>query len=78
MFVWKRVRLFTIHFSIFEGKLLIHLHTSLSDEAMRGFGGHLVKATVSATLEVIIEKFDTTFEKKFSEEIGLKLFDLPE
>lgn len=63
--------------AIFEGKPLLHLHTTLGDENMHAFAGHLVKGTVSATLEVIITVHPTNFEKKHSEEIGLKLYDLP-
>jgi predicted DNA-binding protein with PD1-like motif len=61
-----------------ENEPLVHLHITLSDEEMSAFAGHLVKGTVSATLEVSLQVFPTEFTKSFSEEIGLKLFDLPE
>jgi len=64
--------------ALFENKPLVHAHVSLSDEKMRGFGGHLVEAEVSATVEVIIEAFSTKFQKKFDKKIGLKLWDLSE
>lgn len=60
----------------FEGKPLVHIHASLSDEKMIGLGGHLVKAVVSATLEVVLQTFDKKVDKKFNPGIGLKLFDL--
>lgn len=55
---------------------LIHLHITLSDEQMKAYGGHLVHGIVSATLELIIDVFDTKHTKLFNEEIGLKLWDL--
>ncbi len=64
--------------AMFENKQLIHPHVSLSDKNMKGMGGHLVQGIVHATLEVVIQKFDTKFEKKFDEEIGLKLWNFPE
>lgn len=54
-----------------------HLHATLSNEDMHAFGGHLVKAIVSATLEMTITVFPTEFEKLPNEEIGLKLYTLP-
>lgn len=64
--------------ALFEGKPLIHAHASLSDEHMRGFGGHIVETTVSATVEVFLTRYNTQLEKKLSEEIGLKLWELPD
>jgi predicted DNA-binding protein with PD1-like motif len=61
-----------------ENQPLVHLHSTLSDENMDAFAGHLVRGTVSATLEVVIQTFPTGFQKLYSEEIGLKLFDLPD
>ncbi len=63
---------------LFEGKPLVHIHVSLSDEEMKGFGGHLVEAFVSATVEVILESSETHYTKSFDETIGLKLWDLQE
>lgn len=62
---------------LFENKPLVHGHVSLSDDKMKGFGGHLVEAEVSATVEVTLEQLKTKFKKKFDPEIGLKLWDLP-
>lgn len=64
--------------ALFEKEPLLHLHTTLGDEEMKAWAGHLVKGDVSATLEVTIEKHTTAFTKSPSEEIGLKLYDLPE
>jgi uncharacterized protein len=64
--------------AIFENEPLLHPHVTVSDETMHAFAGHLVKGTVSATLEVVLNVLPGKFEKKHDEEIGLKLYDLPE
>ena len=38
-------------------------------------GGHLNKATVSATCEMFIHVIDGEVNRKFSDEIGLNLFE---
>jgi uncharacterized protein len=62
--------------ALFENQPLLHPHITVSDENMQAFAGHLVKGPVSATLEVYITVLPSSFEKKHSEEIGLKLYDL--
>lgn len=62
--------------AIFDDFPLVHTHISLSNEKMKGLGGHLVEAKVSATMEVVIDVFDTALTKSFNDEIGLKLWDL--
>ncbi len=64
--------------AVFENAPFVHAHASLSDDEMRALGGHLVSATVSAAFEILITDLGTEHAKKFDEEIGLKLFDLPE
>lgn len=64
--------------ALHEGEPLVHCHVTISDEEMHVFAGHLVQGTVSATLEMILQQFPTSFEKQYSEEIGLKLWKLPE
>lgn len=63
--------------ALFNGEPLLHLHITLGDENMQAFAGHLVQGIVSATLEVQITVHPSSFEKKHSEEIGLKLYALP-
>ena len=63
--------------AIFEGEPLVHAHVTISDDDMRSFGGHLVKGVVSATVEIILEYFDSKHTKSYDEEIGLRLWDLP-
>jgi uncharacterized protein len=54
----------------------LHMHIMLSDSEYNAFGGHLNKAVVSATCEVIIEEFESKLDRYFDENIGLNLIEL--
>ena len=59
-----------------DGKFYAHLHMSAADKEGKVWGGHLNSAVVSATCEMIVEKVpDGVVERKFSDEIGLNLFE---
>ncbi len=66
----------TGNIGLYEEQPLVHTHIVVSDENMQTFAGHLVEAIVSATLEIILIKFDSSITKSFNAEIGLKLYDL--
>ena len=61
-----------------DGKFYAHVHLSAADKDGHVFGGHLNNARVSATCEMIVEVSEGTVERKFSEEIGLNLFEFME
>ena len=54
----------------------LHMHIMLSDSEYNAFGGHLNKAIVSATCEVIIEEFEGNLNRYFDEKSGLNLIEL--
>lgn len=62
--------------SSLDVKPFIHAHVNISDEGFNCFGGHLKKALVSGTLEVIVDLCDELIKRKFSDEIGLNLLDI--
>lgn len=57
-----------------NGKFYTHIHMSAGNDKGEVFGGHLNKAVVSATCEMIINIIDGVVDRKFDEDIGLNLF----
>ena len=53
-----------------DGSFYCHLHMSAGDEKGHVFGGHLNRAMVSATCEMVITVLDGTVDRKFDPEIG--------
>ncbi len=51
-----------------------HIHMSAGDVNGHVFGGHLNRAIVSATCEMVITIIDGKVDRYFDEEIGLNLF----
>jgi predicted DNA-binding protein with PD1-like motif len=52
----------------------IHLHINFSDINFRVFGGHLIKAFISGTCEVMIDVGEGDVDREFSGDIGLNIF----
>ncbi len=61
--------------SAMNGEYYAHLHMAAGDKDGHVFGGHLNRAVISATCELFMNVIDGTVERKFSEEVGLNLFD---
>ncbi|MFY9462116.1 MAG: PPC domain-containing DNA-binding protein, partial [Candidatus Sungiibacteriota bacterium] len=59
--------------STLEGRVAIHSHGNFSDKDMRVYGGHVKKLVVSATCEVILEKFEGKIGRAPDKDIGLNL-----
>ena len=57
-----------------NGEFYTHIHMSAGNDKGEVFGGHLNKAIVSATCEMVIDIIDGTVDRYFDEEIGLNLF----
>ena len=51
-----------------------HIHMSAGNDKGEVFGGHLNKAIVSATCEMIINIIDGKVDRVFDEKTGLNLF----
>ena len=58
-----------------DGEFYAHLHMSAGNDKGEVFGGHLNRARISATCEMVITVTDGKVERKFNEDVGLNLFD---
>lgn len=53
-----------------------HMHLSAGNDQGQVFGGHLNKAIVSATCEMVIQIINGEVDRYFDEEVGLNLLKL--
>ena len=61
--------------STMNGEYYAHLHMGVSDLEGRMFGGHLTKATVSVTCELVIRIIEGTVDRKHHPDPGVNLFE---
>jgi predicted DNA-binding protein with PD1-like motif len=59
-----------------KGKIIVHSHVTLADKNLKTFAGHLLKARVSGTCEIIFFPFQQKIEKVYDKTTGLKLMEL--
>lgn len=57
-----------------DGEFYTHIHMSAGNDKGEVFGGHLNKAIVSATVEMVINIIDGIVDRYHDDEIGLNLF----
>lgn len=56
-----------------NGEFYCHLHMSAGDGQGHVVGGHLNRAVISATCEMVVTELPGAVDRAFSEEIGLNL-----
>ena len=61
--------------STMNGEYYAHLHMSAGDDKGAVFGGHLNRAVISATCELVIDVIDGVVERRADPEVGLNLFN---
>lgn len=57
-----------------DDKYYPHLHISVADDEGNGIGGHLIRANISITCEMVIDIIDGKVERKMDDELGINLF----
>ncbi len=59
-----------------DGQFYTHIHMSAGNEKGEVFGGHLNRAVVSATCEMIVTVIDGEVDRYHDDDVGLNLFKL--
>jgi predicted DNA-binding protein with PD1-like motif len=58
-----------------DGQPVVHAHVSLGRDDGNVWGGHLLRATTSPTLEVFVTTYSRPLHKRLDPETGLQLID---
>jgi predicted DNA-binding protein with PD1-like motif len=59
-------------------KIIVHAHVTLAGEDFKAVAGHLNRAAVTATTEIVFNKIEGGLSKKIDPQTGLNLMDLKE
>jgi hypothetical protein len=62
--------------TLFNGEYKIHAHVVLGKEDGTAHGGHLLKATVHPTLEIILNESPAYLKRKIDKESGIALIKI--
>jgi uncharacterized protein len=62
--------------TLFNDDYKIHAHVILGKEDGRAYGGHLIKATVHPTLEIILNESPAYLRREINKESGLALIKI--
>lgn len=57
-----------------DGEFYTHIHMSAGNDRGKVFGGHLNRAVVSATCEMVIQVMDGEVDRAYDPETGLNVF----
>lgn len=58
-----------------DGEYYAHLHMGVSDAQGNMFGGHLTRAVISVTCELVIRIIDGWVDRRHHPDLGVNLFD---
>ena len=58
-----------------NNEVYLHLHFSAGNDKGQVFGGHLNKAIISATCEMVVDIIDGQIDRTFDKNVGLNLFE---
>lgn len=56
-----------------DKKPYVHIHITLANSEAKTFGGHLNKAIVSVTCEILVQTIEAAIDREFNSEIGINL-----
>lgn len=60
--------------STMNEEIYLHVHATIGDKNLTVFGGHLNRAVISGTCEIVMQAVEGKVDRLFDEEVGLNLF----
>jgi len=59
-----------------DGNPFAHIHINVADKECKSWGGHVNKATISATFEGVIHLINNEIHRKMNEDVGIALMNV--